>query len=181
LAILEFLDGCEAGNAIPGFRQVSPEVASAVTSFITRGAHECSQIALACPATKSVHVTAVDSQGKAVSILDKAIMIEVESLRRASGQRYEKYAQVFQQETRSRHREHLFGKIVWRLQALAEGGLTERAYARACEIANEADSRVIAPRDFVTVDGERVEGRSEGNEPQQCDRTSDRPREIPRL
>jgi hypothetical protein len=138
-AILEFLDGCEAGNAIPGFRQVPPEVASAVTSFITRGAHECSQIALACPATKSVHVTAVDSQGKAVSIFDKAIMIEVESLRRASGQRYEKYAQIFQQETRSRHREHLFGKI-----------------------ANEADSRVIAPRDFVTVDGERVEGRSEG-------------------
>ena len=74
-----------------------------------------------------------------MSILDKAIMIEVESLRRASGQRYEKYAQIFQQETRSRHREHLFGKI-----------------------ANEADSRVIAPRDFVTVDGERVEGRSEG-------------------
>ena len=89
--------------------------------------------------------------------LDKGILMEVESLRRASvaGLR-EKYREVFQQETRSRHREHLFRKIAWRLQALAEGGLTERARGRAAEIANDADLRIIAPRDFFTVGGERI-------------------------
>lgn len=89
--------------------------------------------------------------------MDKGILMEVESLRRASvaGLR-EKYREVFQQETRSRHREHLFRKIAWRLQALAEGGLTERARGRAAEIANDADLRIIAPRDFFTVGGERI-------------------------
>jgi hypothetical protein len=37
----------------------------------------------------------------------------------------------FQEETRSRHREHLFRRIAWRLQALAEGDLSERARGRA--------------------------------------------------
>ena len=70
--------------------------------------------------------------------MDQAVMIEVESLRRASvaGLR-EKYREMFQEETRSRHREHLFRKIVWRLQALAEGELSERARARAREIADD--------------------------------------------
>jgi hypothetical protein len=47
------------------------------------------------------------------------------SLRRASlkGLRV-KYREVFQEETQSRHREHLFRRIAWRLQALAEGDLS---------------------------------------------------------
>ena len=90
--------------------------------------------------------------------MDKAILMEVESLRRASAASLrEKYREVFQQETRSRHREHLFRKIAWRLQALAEGDLSERARDRARKIANDADLRIIAPRDFFTVGGERVE------------------------
>ena len=68
----------------------------------------------------------------------------------------EKYREVFQEETRSRHREHLFRRIAWRLQALAEGDLSERARGRAHQIAQDADLRMIAPRDFFTVDGERV-------------------------
>lgn len=92
------------------------------------------------------------------SILNTAIMMEVESLRRASvASLREKYREVFQQESRSRHREHLFRKIAWRLQALAEGGLTDRARLRANEIANDADLRIIAPRGFFTVGGEQVE------------------------
>lgn len=43
------------------------------------------------------------------------------------------------------------------MQALAEGGLTERARLRASAIANDADLRVIAPRGFFTVGGEQVE------------------------
>jgi hypothetical protein len=49
--------------------------------------------------------------------------MEIESLRRASVSALRgKYREVFQEETRSRHREHLFRRIAWRLQALAEGG-----------------------------------------------------------
>ncbi|MEO8052892.1 MAG: DUF2924 domain-containing protein [Acidobacteriota bacterium] len=90
--------------------------------------------------------------------MNKAIIIEVESLRRASmaGLR-ERYREVFQEEARSRHREHLFRKIVWRLQALAEGDLSQRARQRAGEIANDADLRIVAPRDFFNLGGESVQ------------------------
>ena len=90
--------------------------------------------------------------------MDTAVLMEIENLRRASlaGLR-EKYRDVFQEETRCRHREHLFRRIAWRLQALAEGDLSARARGRALDIAQEADLRMIAPRDFFTVGGERVE------------------------
>jgi hypothetical protein len=42
-----------------------------------------------------------------------------------------KFCDLFQKNTRCRHREHLFRCIAWRLQALAEGDLTERAFRRA--------------------------------------------------
>ena len=90
--------------------------------------------------------------------MDKTIMIEVENLRRAGLPSLRKrYWELFQQETRSRHREHLFRKIVWRLQALAEGELSERARTRAREIANDADLRVLAPKSFFCVGGQPVE------------------------
>ena len=40
---------------------------------------------------------------------------------------------------------------------MAEGDLTERARDRAREIAQDADLRKVAPRDFFTVEGEPVE------------------------
>src|ERR1700723_2765948 len=83
--------------------------------------------------------------------------MEIESLRRASlADLRNRFQEVFQEEARSRHREHLFRRIAWRLQALAEGDLSERARARAGEIARDADLRKIAPRDFFTVSGESV-------------------------
>ena len=57
-----------------------------------------------------------------------------------------KYAEVFGEATRSRHKEQLIRKIAWRMQANAEGGLSERALRRARELANDADLRVTAPR-----------------------------------
>jgi hypothetical protein len=57
-----------------------------------------------------------------------------------------KFAEVFGEPTRSRHKEYLVKRIIWRMQANAEGGLSERALARARELANDADLRVTAPR-----------------------------------
>jgi hypothetical protein len=57
----------------------------------------------------------------------------------------EKYAEVFREESRSRHKDFLRKRIAWRLQANEEGGLSERARRRAQELANDADLRLLAP------------------------------------
>jgi hypothetical protein len=59
----------------------------------------------------------------------------------------EKYLEVFGEETRSHHKEFLRRRIAWRLQALAEGDLSERARKRAEELANDADLRIRIPHD----------------------------------
>ena len=56
-----------------------------------------------------------------------------------------KYAEVFGEETRSRHKKHLIRRIAWRLQANEEGGLSERARRRARELAADSDVRLTAP------------------------------------
>src|ERR1017187_695958 len=90
--------------------------------------------------------------------MDTAVLREMESLRRAGmAELRKKYQEVFQEETRCTHREHLFRCIAWRLQALAEGDLSERARGRAHQIAQDASLRTVAPRDFLTVGGERVQ------------------------
>jgi Protein of unknown function (DUF2924) len=90
--------------------------------------------------------------------METGVLMEIEKLRRASlaGLR-EKYREVFQEETRSRHREHLFRRIAWRLQALAEGDLSARARQRAHDIARDADLRLVAPRDFFGAGEPRLQ------------------------
>ncbi|MDR3717444.1 MAG: DUF2924 domain-containing protein [Bryobacteraceae bacterium] len=58
----------------------------------------------------------------------------------------QKYIEVFGEASRSNHKQFLFRRIAWRIQALAEGGLSERARRRALEIANDADLRIRAPK-----------------------------------
>lgn len=63
------------------------------------------------------------------------------------GELRDKYLDVFGEETRSFHKEFLRKRIAWRMQALAEGDLSERARRRAEELANDADLRLRMPRD----------------------------------
>lgn len=58
----------------------------------------------------------------------------------------ERYAEVFREEPRSRHKAYLIRKIAWRIQANAEGDLSERARRRAAELAVDAEVRTTPPR-----------------------------------
>lgn len=58
-----------------------------------------------------------------------------------------KYAEVFGEASRSNHKVWLVKRIIWRMQANAEGDLSERARRRALELANDADLRMQAPRE----------------------------------
>jgi hypothetical protein len=57
-----------------------------------------------------------------------------------------RYAELFGEQPRTNNRPWLIKRIAWRIQALAEGDLSERARKRAAELANDADIRTTAPR-----------------------------------
>ena len=65
-----------------------------------------------------------------------------------------KYRELFGDESRAGNRQWLFRRCAWRLQARAEGGLSERARRRAMKIADDADVRFIPPRQ-VAPDGKK--------------------------
>jgi hypothetical protein len=56
------------------------------------------------------------------------------------------YEVVFGEPTGGRNKDWLVKRIAWRLQAEAEGGLSDRARQRAGELARDADLRTTAPR-----------------------------------
>lgn len=60
-----------------------------------------------------------------------------------------RHVEAFGEQTRSGHKEYLVKRIAWRLQARAEGDLSQRACQRARELANDADLRTHAPRQQV--------------------------------
>ena len=62
-----------------------------------------------------------------------------------------KYAQVFGEETRVGNKAWLNKRVIWRLQALAEGDLSERARRLAAELAQDADLRLSPPRQKQTT------------------------------
>ncbi|GIW85688.1 MAG: hypothetical protein KatS3mg108_0012 [Isosphaeraceae bacterium] len=72
---------------------------------------------------------------------------EVAALQKMStGQLCERYAALFGEPTRTRHRTYLIRKIAWKLQALVEGDLSERARKRAEELARGTELRVMPPK-----------------------------------
>lgn len=63
------------------------------------------------------------------------------------GELRDRYAEVFGEETSARNKQWLIKRIIWRVQSLAEGSLSERARNRAAELANEADIRRRPPKE----------------------------------
>ena len=57
-----------------------------------------------------------------------------------------RYLELFGEGSRSNHKQFLIRRIAWRLQALAEGDLSERARERALSLARDADLRLSAPQ-----------------------------------
>ena len=57
-----------------------------------------------------------------------------------------RYRELFGEVSRSNHKQFLIRRVAWRIQALAEGELSERARERALSLAQDADLRLMPPR-----------------------------------
>src|SRR5438034_1039448 len=62
-----------------------------------------------------------------------------------------RYAELFGETTAAKNRTWLLRRLAWRVQALTEGDLSERARQRAAELANDADLRTTVPRAPTSV------------------------------
>jgi hypothetical protein len=77
----------------------------------------------------------------------KDISAEVAALGRMTvAQLRERYQQLHGEPTTSSNRDFLIKRLAWRIQSLAEGGLSERARRRAEELARDADLRTTVPK-----------------------------------
>jgi Protein of unknown function (DUF2924) len=68
-----------------------------------------------------------------------------------------RYAELFGEPTGVTNKGWLCKRLAWRLQALAEGDLSERARRRASELACDADLRLLPPRQPSTKSPELCE------------------------
>ena len=83
----------------------------------------------------------------------RTFLQEIEGLPyKTVAQLHNRYLEVFGEPSRSNHKQFLVRRIAWRLQALAEGDLSERARERALSLARDADLRLRAPQ-AVSVPG----------------------------
>jgi len=81
--------------------------------------------------------------------MNEAVRQEIESLRTLKTKELKlRYRAMFGEESSSSNHQHLFRRIAWRLQAQAEGGLSEAAKQRAAQLAVDLDLRLRAPRAF---------------------------------
>lgn len=78
----------------------------------------------------------------------------------------ERYAALFGEGTVAKHKTWLIKRMAWRLQAVAEGELSERARQRALQLANDADLRLSPPKPAATpAEQAAVAGPSTTEEP----------------
>lgn len=79
-----------------------------------------------------------------------SVLVEIEQLRRATVRELQgRYFELFGQRSRSNHKQFLFRRVAWRLQALAYGDLSEQARRQALVLAQDADLRIKAPAHLV--------------------------------
>jgi hypothetical protein len=82
--------------------------------------------------------------------MDPAVISAIGDLRNAKVASLKtKYREVFGEESKSSNQQFLFRRIAWRMQANAEGDLSERARRKAADIADDRDLRMRAPKEFV--------------------------------
>ena len=62
-----------------------------------------------------------------------------------------RYLELFDEASCSSHKQFLVRRIAWRLQAVAEGDLSERARERALSLARDADLRLTAPQGTLGI------------------------------
>ena len=80
----------------------------------------------------------------ALAAIEELRRLNIPALRR-------KYHELFGEQSKSSHNKFLFRRIAWRLQANAEGGLSDRARRRAAEIADDSDLRTRAARELIST------------------------------
>ena len=79
-----------------------------------------------------------------------SVCMEIEHLRTATVTELRaKYFDLFGQPSRSNHKQFLFRRVAWRLQALAYGDLSDEARRQALALAQDADLRIKAPGHLV--------------------------------
>jgi len=70
----------------------------------------------------------------------------VQLQRLTTAQLRQRFLEIFGEPAGSHHKTWLIKRIAWRLQAIAEGDLSDRARQRAAELARDADLRLAPPR-----------------------------------
>ena len=86
---------------------------------------------------------------------------EIEELNRMNVTELQRrYAAVFDEPTRSGNKDFLRKRIAWRIQARAEGGISDRARERARELAREEDLRIRAPKGMFAPQPSPDDGRT---------------------
>src|SRR5688572_4850660 len=81
--------------------------------------------------------------------MNERLRAEIEGLRKLTVKSLKtKYLEAFGEESPSSNHTHLYRRVAWRLQALAEGDLSQRARERAAELALDANLRLRAPNSF---------------------------------
>ena len=84
--------------------------------------------------------------------MERNIVNEVAALQRLSVTQLRlRFAELFGEATAASNRTWLVKRIAWRMQALTEGDLSERARRRAAELARDADLRLNPPRRQTTT------------------------------
>jgi Protein of unknown function (DUF2924) len=81
--------------------------------------------------------------------MNNELMQEIAALKKLSMKRLKlRFRELFNEDSPSSNHQHLYRRIAWRLQANAEGDLSQRARERAIELAHDSELRLRAPRAF---------------------------------